>query len=213
VWILNRHISPIDAVKTGQDAVVCFDCKHRGEFSKRTCYVNLRTPQAIWRAYQRGRYAYLPMDQYAAAFSDKTIRYGAYGEPVLIPLAKMQLLSSVSRGWTGYTHQWRRSEFEPYRAYVMASCDSPQDAIDAVSSGWRYFRVRTAGESLLAGEISCPASDESGHKTQCARCRLCNGAKPADGRKSIGIIVHGVGKKNFVSVNAIAAAAAVGVSA
>jgi hypothetical protein len=53
----------------------------------------------------------------------------------------------------------------------------------------------------------CPASDEAGHKTQCAKCLLCNGARAMDARKNITIVVHGSGAKNFVPLVAIAAAA------
>lgn len=208
VWILNRHVSPIDSVKTGLDAQICFDCPHRGNgFAKRTCYVNLRSPQGIWKAYQRGRYAYISPAEYASVFADKKIRFGAYGEPILIPVAIMASLSSVAKGWTGYTHQWRRNELQVYRGYLMASCDSAQDAQDALASGWRYFRVRSKVQPILSGEINCPASDEAGHKTTCAKCGLCNGARQNDGRKNITLIVHGSGAKNFVAIDSIATAA------
>jgi len=209
VWILHRNISPIDAVKQGKDAVICFDCKHRGNgFAKRTCYVNLRSPQAIWKAYRRGRYPFLATASYSAVFSDRKIRFGAYGEPVRIPLPIVDALTRVAKGWTGYTHQWRRAEFQAYRAYVMASVDSESEAQEAVRMGWRYFRVREHGARLLPGEINCPASDECGHKTTCERCGLCNGVRfTADPRKSITIQVHGSGRKNFVSLDAIARAA------
>lgn len=205
VWILNRFVSPIDAVKTGLDARICFDCKHRGDgFSKRTCYVNLRSPQGIWKAYTRGRYEHISPAQYAEVFGESKIRFGAYGEPILIPVSIVSALVSVAKGWTGYTHQWRKSEIQTYRNYFMASCDSAQDAQDAVATGWRYFRVRSKVQSILAGEINCPASDESGHKTTCARCGLCNGARQNDGRKNITLIVHGSGSKNFVAIESIA---------
>jgi hypothetical protein len=208
VWILNRHVSPIEAVKAGLDSRICFDCAHRGNgFADRTCYVNLRSPQGIWKAYQRGRYAFLPADRYAEVFADKKIRFGAYGEPILIPVATMSALVSVAQGWTGYTHQWRKAEFQAYRSYLMASCDSPADSALAVAMGWRYFRVRGDVNSILPGEIVCPASDEAGHKTVCAKCKLCSGARENDARKNITLLVHGAGAKNFVSLDSIGFAA------
>jgi hypothetical protein len=89
----------------------------------------------------------------------------------------------------------------------MASCDSPIDAVDAVNMGWRYFRVRTEEQPILAREISCPASDEMGKRTTCADCRLCSGSRENDARKNIVIIVHGAGSKNFVRLEQIARAA------
>jgi hypothetical protein len=42
VWILCANESPVAAVKSGSDGIVCGDCKHRGNgFSDRTCYVNV----------------------------------------------------------------------------------------------------------------------------------------------------------------------------
>lgn len=61
IWILNRWLSPIEAIKEGKDAVICIDCPHRGEFGKRTCYVDVsRAPQGIWRKYSRGGYHSFP---------------------------------------------------------------------------------------------------------------------------------------------------------
>jgi hypothetical protein len=209
VWILRRDVSPIRAVKLGLDAAICFDCPHRQPkgFQGRTCYVNLRSPQAIWKAYRRGRYPYLPIEGYADAFTGKKIRFGAYGEPILIPIPVMEELTRVSDGWTGYTHQWRKSEYQPYRVYLMASCDSPNDRARARGIGWRTFRVRGTYDPMEPGEITCPASDEAGHRTQCARCRLCNGVRYAvDPRKDITLLVHGSGAKNFVSLASLIAA-------
>ena len=57
IWILNRHISPMDAMQSGATRAICFDCPHMGDGTgkNRTCYVNLRYVQAIWKAYQSGR--------------------------------------------------------------------------------------------------------------------------------------------------------------
>ena len=84
------------------------------------------------------------------------------------------------------------------RPYLMASVDTEGEYLEAKASGWRTFRVRAHGERLQAREISCPASAESGHRTQCVRCGLCDGARDNDVRKDISIVVHGVGARNFV---------------
>jgi hypothetical protein len=210
VWILYRHESPLAAVLSGNDEVICFDCIHRGRNGEeRTCYVNVvKAPGGIWRAYTAGKYPYLPEERYGEVFGDRKVRFGAYGESVLIPIGMMRAITRVARGWTGYTHQWRKPEYQEYRAFVMASCDSPEDHDLANQLGWRKFRVRMKSQPVLPGEISCPASDESGHRTQCIRCCLCDGARANDTRKDITIIVHGSGAKNFVPLSAIAATAA-----
>src|SRR5258708_7521810 len=75
IWILNRDASPVASVFNGSDANVCFDCPHRGENGKgRTCYVNVaQGPNAVWRSYRNGNYPYLPIEQYPAVFSGRTI--------------------------------------------------------------------------------------------------------------------------------------------
>ena len=210
VWILNRAESPVASVKSGNDRLICGDCPHRGlnGFKDRTCYVNVaRGPNAVWRAYRKGSYRFLPKSEYAAVFTNRAVRFGAYGDPVLIPLSIMRAIASLADGHTGYTHQWRKSEYQAYRAFLMASCDSIADYATARRLGWRTFRVRGASESILAREISCPASDEAGKRTQCLRCRLCSGTRAGDPRKDITIIVHGIGARNFVSLTAIRTAA------
>lgn len=208
IWILVRNESPIDAVKNGNDSKICFNCGMRSKdgFRGRKCYVTVaQAPQSIWHAYNRGSYPYLPVERYSEVFSNRVVRFGAYGEPVLLPLDLMQAIASVARKWTGYTHQWRR--FPEYRAFLMASCDSVADRIEANNAGWRTFRVRRENQPVMSGEILCPASPEGNHKSVCEACGLCNGVRDNDPRKDIVIIVHGTGAKNFVSLDSIKAAA------
>ena len=204
VWILLRHINPVRAIKIGADWRICFDCGHRGRKGKgRTCYVRVaNAPLGVWKAYQRGCYPYLGVEQYAEMFERRKVRrkvrFGAYGEPILLPLDKMAELTRVSDGWTGYTHTWRNESSAPYSRFIMASCDTPQEYSSAKVAGWRTFRVRAANAPMFSGEISCPASDESGKRTTCERCKLCNGSRGhQDARKDVSIIVHGVGAKRF----------------
>jgi hypothetical protein len=207
IWILSRAVNPVDAVRNGSDADVCLDCKHRGMGAKdRTCYVKVfQAPYAIWHAYQRGRYAFLSIEGYAVAFGDRKIRFGAYGEPVLIPLAIVAELSRVSRGRTGYTHQFANPAYQAYRAFIMASVDTPAEFVAAKALGWRTFRIRAEGTELFPREIVCPASDEAGKRTQCERCLLCSGTYDGDPRKDIAIFPHGSGAKKinqFIQIGA-----------
>jgi len=207
IWILPRSESPISAVKNRTDDVICGDCKHRGinGFSDRSCYVNVvQGPNSVWRAYQRGSYPKLPVSRYAEFFGGRAVRFGAYGDPVYIPLKKARAIIAVCRRHTGYTHQWRQTKFAAWRELVMASVDSVAEYHAAKMAAWRTFRVTDDLATRDRQEISCPASDEAGHKTQCAKCGLCDGARVKDARKDILIKIHGVGKRNFVALESIA---------
>ena len=206
IWILRHDMSPPDAVRTGADSEICGDCKLRGTdgWQGRTCYVNVaQGPNAVYRAYKAGRYDYLPRSRYPDVFSGRAVRFGAYGDPVHIPLGIVRYICFFAHRWTGYTHQWRR--MPAYREYLMASVDSPLERQEANELGWRTFRVRDGMASLMAHEIACPAADETGHKTTCERCGLCNGARNGraiDRRADIAIIVHGIGRNNLIQIGA-----------
>ncbi len=85
-FILHRDIAPHEALKTGDDASVCGDCKLRpirkGDVR---CYVRVcRAPLSVWNAYQRGRYAVPGVDFDAgllsALFKGLSFRAGSYGD-------------------------------------------------------------------------------------------------------------------------------------
>ena len=203
-YILRSDVDPIAAIRTGQDASICGDCRHRGKAGhERTCYVNVgQGPLGVYRAFKRGRYpdmlnyygtrwTHNPLTDYNAARfvgAGRTVRLGTYGDPAAVPAHIWRALTVNSTGHTGYTHQWRK--FPALRALCMASCDSALEAREARNLGWRTFRVGLYPESrLTALESLCPASAEAGKKLTCAQCLACGGA---DGRKgSIYIPAHG----------------------
>lgn len=196
LWIVPA-ISPILAVKSGRDSAVCGDCKHRGDGrgKDRSCYVEWwRSVENIWQARAKAR------QMSSIAMSDVTrgmqLRIGAYGDPVAVPMPIWGPLLRTAAGWTAYTHQWRIADPE-YRSFCMASVDSLDEQIEAASIGWRTYRVRqSVDDALLNNEIICPASEEGGHRTVCARCELCRGAgRPA---KHVAIAAHGSGKVHFL---------------
>ena len=199
IYIILRHQSPMDGVASGNDVAICGNCVHRAKYAdgvmvpgSRRCYVNLgKGARGVHACYARGGYRRLTPSEIPAIFAGLLVRFGAYGDPAMMPVWLVEIIASVARGRTGYTHQWETATW--LRPYVMASCDSAADAVRAVADGWRYFRVAGYGDtSKLVGEISCPASAEAGKKTTCDRCRLCNGTTANDRRKSIVIQDHSV---------------------
>lgn len=192
VWILNKDINPVTALKNGDSKEICFDCPH---LTNGTCYVNVgQAPQAVYKAYKAGKYAPLDLDILKAMIKWKAVRFGAYGEPVLIPLHLVKYMAEHSRGFTGYTHQWLNLEYSEYMPYFMASTDSQKETITAHSMGWRTFRVKGANMANMVNEIDCPNASTG---VQCRDCTLCDGLGVHGKGKSITAVVHGtVGKIN-----------------
>lgn len=187
VYILVDTLAkPTETLKTGDDATVCGDCPLRGLLGKaRTCYVNLgQGPRAVHDAYNRGRYVDYTAAEHDRFFSGRRIRWGAYGEPVLIPLPIVSHLSAIADGHTGYSHQFRRPEFQGYRAFFMASVHSVAEGAAANAMGWRYFRASNDG-TPAPGEIVCPASDAGGWRADCSTCSACKGA----GGRAVGTVL------------------------
>ncbi len=224
-WILDATMNPVDAVKRGKDDTVCGQCKHRGtkanrllrakerrQFgrtktqSDRSCYVTvIQAPNAIWKAFKAGRYQRLQ----SAWIKGRTIRIGSYGDPAAVPAFVWRELleaAGVEKGRTGYTHQWRNCDVS-LQSLLMASVDTKSEALEAVKAGWRYFRVRDDMTPLMAGEISCPASAEMGHRVVCADCTLCQGT--SIGAKSIAILPHGTAGSAIIPLKALRAGVAI----
>lgn len=194
-YILRADAHPVEAIRTGDDASVCGDCPHRGT----TCYVDVgKSVAAVFACWARGGYPLIDPRDVGMLSAGRYVRIGSYGDPAAIPLQYWLQLIKHAAGHTGYSHQWKRPEFQGFRDIVMASADSAADMDIARAMGWRTFRVRTAAETLADREIACPASDEAGKRAQCISCRACDGAD-RPGKASIAIIVHGRGRKAFES--------------
>jgi len=186
VWILRADVDPHAAAKSGADVSICGNCPLRRNQGG-ACYVlPFKAPINVWRAWQRGSYG-AEVEDRAEAGRGLNVRLGAYGDPAAVPVRIWRQFLRHASGWTGYTHQWRSRP--ALRRYVMASVESEAEAAEAVEKGWRAFRVRHADSRLLPNEIVCPASDEGGHRVDCASCQLCRGTTVA--AKNVAIVVHG----------------------
>lgn len=199
VYILREDMRPMDALRVGADASICGDCIHRGDGTgrKRTCYVNIAFGlDQTWRAYQRGKYPVVTLDEAADAVAGRMVRLGAYGDPAAVPIMVWHTLLSRVDGWTGYTHAWK-SLTSDWATLCMASVDTLAEAMEAQARGWRTFRV--GDDPVPKLEINCPASIEAGAKVQCADCRACMGTA-AKARVNIQIRPHGKNARTMRSV-------------
>ena len=202
VHILSDNgMSPHVAVKAGEDVGICGDCPLKGiAWKGRACYVNVATgPNAVWQCYSNGGYPDYVRALHDEYFRGREIRWGAYGEPVLIPLTIMSHICDLSSGWTGYTHQWREPRYRPYRRYLMASTHTIPECQQAVSMGWRFFKSANkhsaddiAALKAISPCFNCPASKEQGHRLQCFECLACDGMTRTTNRPaSVWIDTHG----------------------
>jgi len=198
-FILRDDVSPIDAVKSGQDTSICGDCAHRGDASTgrtRSCYVTvMHAPHNTWKTANRGRYREVStQEEISAIGSGRKVRLGSYGDPAAVPVwVWSALLSNAQRGHTGYSHQWRRSEASPFAQLTMASVDRPSDYAAAKAAGWRTFRVKAPEQPAFENEIVCPASEEAGKRTTCENCGLCGGLSTKS-KRDIVINSHGTSR-------------------
>ncbi len=192
-WIMSAVMAPIQAKKYGYDYSVCGECKHKHAGS---CYVNIaHGPHNSYYAYLNDRY--VPFEaKHLELFKGRKVRLGSYGDPAAVPTEVWESICSAAEGHTGYTHQWNTSFIDPkLKALCMASCDNEVEYNKATALRWRSFRVRTdANQPLLENEFVCPASNESGNKTNCSKCKACMGLG-AKTKKDPCIIVHGLEHK------------------
>jgi hypothetical protein len=165
----------------------------------------LHGPSPVYRAYKRGSYEKLS-DAHLPMFKDRILRAGSYGEPTALPISVWQPLIEQSKSVLCYTHRWK--DCDPrWSNYSMASVDSEEERLEALSNGWRTFRVRTPEQPLMKGEFVCPASEEEGFRLQCEDCKSCRGwydfsdsAREKGRSASPVIMAHGVSKVHFVKL-------------
>ena len=196
LWIVQRDWHPLDALRTGNDAGVCGTCPLRPQADRaRLCYVNPMTISQVWKHVQRPdaeRLTPYEVGRHRMGLA-RYVRLGAYGDPVALPFEVCDDLlrgarAAGARAWSGYTHQSTVAD-PRWKALLMASAEGDPSALQA--QGWRTFTVTNPGEGV-EGSILCPASEEAGKKTTCARCNLCNGVQGEDDRRrSIYIPIHG----------------------
>lgn len=206
-WILRADQHPKEAVKTGDDSSICGTCSLRGtgDGTLRSCYVRVETgPAAVWRKYTQGGYARPGRDDWASVLKGRDIRLGAYGDPTAAPVSVWYTLLDGARTWSGYTHRWRELSLagraEPWRAILMASVESEQQAHDAQRLGWRPFLALPDGEPEPEHAFLCPAERED-NPLLCMTCGACAGTKYGSRKTNAPypwLRMHGKGRMNYL---------------
>ena len=169
IWFLLEHTSPIEGVKSGLDALtICQNCPFA---SGNGCYVEVgRAPTMVWKKFKACGYPELNPCDYSRVFSGRKIRFGAYGNPTLLPLSIVKAIASVSNGWTGYFHDWKTNPLaKEYAQYFMASTETESSYRLAKSLNYRVFHVSPVQP---ADTLECLSETK---QMQCADCKLCSG--------------------------------------
>lgn len=190
-WVLRSDVSPHEAIKDGRDRAICGDCVHRsGTNIGRTCYVlTYFGPNTVFKSLRKGYYARVTPEVAAREIAGRAVRLAAYGDPAAVPFAVWRAVLVHAGRLAAYTHQFKTAD-QRLRQFCMASVETEAEAEYAHALGWRTFRARRPIDPLRADEITCPASDEAGHRTTCDRCGLCSGLTRPTAR-SIAILLHG----------------------
>lgn len=169
IWFLLKNHNPVEAVKSGLDSdTICNGCR----FSNgQGCYVNVgQAPLGIWKAYCKGAYPACEPRDYAKVFSGRKVRFGAYGNPSLLPLSIIKSIVQFAKGWTGYFHDWKTNPLaKEYAKYFMASTETEWSYKLAKEMSLRTFHVSPIQP---ANTIECLSETKN---MQCKDCQLCQG--------------------------------------
>ena len=203
--IMRSDMHPVDAVTSGDDESICGTCPAR-KANDNWCYVLVGKPiSKVYKTYKNGRYPTGSADDLIK--SRWSFRHGTYGNPSAIPFEVSEeiftTLEAAGKKWTAYEHEWRTCDQRLSR-YSMASCETIEDAKEAVSMGWRPYLSCLPEEVEQAKELGllrCPYRLHDASTPQCTDCTMCDGNA---GKVSAGIVapVHGAKYKvnNYVGM-------------
>jgi hypothetical protein len=192
IWILDASMHPAESRQTGNDANnQCQGCSFA---SNNGCYVGVNPLGAIYRKWKRGGYPALIMGspEWDKFFSTDYVRFGAYGNPSLLPLAMVKDIASKAKKITGYFHDWHLmppDQAKAYGQYFMASTEV-SNFKTAQELGLRTFSV--VPHAMPATGIECLADSKG---MTCKQCGLCDGNRRTASRSKplphIFITAHG----------------------
>lgn len=192
LWILNKDMSPMEAVNNHEDVSICGGCKHRHNLGG-ACYVlPFQGPTSVYKSYKAGKYSN-DIEDLQLMISNRGIRLGAYGDPAMLPESVLSLLTESARFHTGYTHQWKNKRLAHAVKYCQGSVDT-SDEYKTFKMMYPYgftFRVTEDDSEALSDEVECLADSQG---LSCIECKMCDGSK-----KDISIVVHGAKKNRYIN--------------
>ena len=194
IWLIDRNLHPVESIRSGKDSTLqCAGCPFA---SGAGCYVSPLPLMAIWRKFQRNEYPTLSFfsPEWQTFWKGKAVRFGAYGNPSLLPLPVVESIAKLALKHTGYFHNWKEMSVAEARAYgrfFMASTE-PWNVQKASALGLRTFTVFPEGTQPESVGIECLADSKG---LTCTQCGLCDGTERSAKRSvplpSVWIRVHG----------------------
>lgn len=127
------------------------------------------------------------------------------GQPDLDYISAANVVADAhpSKAVIAYTHAWRVIPRELFHFTVNASCETEEEAAEAIALGYEVTMVN-APEGFVAGRrvVTCPATTEAGKRNgvTCATCKLCS--KDYEGRPVINFPAHGSGARKATEATA-----------
>lgn len=182
-----------------------------------TCYAHIGSPriaaEGIYKAAKRKQYT-LKAALKNAHRKARFVRLTALGDIARIDARSrrrdMQEIRASGFGILAYTHFWREACAADLRREVMASCNNPREADEALAAGWIPAAIVPAADGVFyntpngAKLIVCPAQRKPDVVT-CNDCGLCDRRSPAwNARKVDGVafIAHGAGSRRLAQAAA-----------
>ena len=166
-------------------------CKGCKLLKNKDCYAWYGTPgwalNGIIKAYKRNpnRYSFLNAIANRAP-SARMVRMSAIGDPARANrkslLNAWKLAKQLKLAFVGYTHFHKDKTNSKLKSILMASCDTVDDADEAVSRGWRAtaivpYNFNDKRFVTPAGNhaVICPAQTKD--NITCNDCLLCDASK------------------------------------
>lgn len=167
----------------------CRGCK---QLKTRNCYAWFGTVswalRNMLKVFKRDPQRYSFMNALAnRAPTAKMVRVAAIGDPARAKFrdleSSFQLSNQLGLAYVGYTHFHKEPSSDRLKGMLMASCDSMEEADEAVKRGWRAttivpfdFKEKrfTSPEGHTA--VVCPAQTKPAEIT-CNDCLLCDASR------------------------------------
>lgn len=169
VWIIRADIAPHLAKKQGLDDAICGHCP-----MKASCYVlTHNAPRSVFDKYKRGGYRHIAPE----ALAGKKVRWGAYGDPAMLPLDLVLAVNAVAASYVGYTHQHSTPHGRRFAGVFMASVETAKQETTLRARGWTGTFRAGRRDGSDRGDAKLCDNEERG--TKCEDCMRCDGKSGA----------------------------------